>query len=277
MYVFEPHLNGRPIPSCPPVPPVPSSIEIHERWQSQELSSSLTALRKSRPTGDGYSSGGSSRRGVSRGAGRVAEREWPAAEEEEEGEARRAHVFSTSGGVEERKQQRRQGSATAVAAPTMDPLAGREISDIDRRLGELHEFLKRAKEGGLGALPLPPAPPSTAESRSPRPLASVIAPEVAVSPPPAGGAAGDDDEDAARLSGSIPAAAAESRTFELSEEKSQSSPPPPAADVAGQVGGVQRKSGSRSVDDGDDAGVVENWQQGGGAGSGAWHVDEVEE
>ncbi|CAM9819590.1 unnamed protein product [Ectocarpus fasciculatus] len=44
--------------------------------------------------------------------------------------------------------------------------AGREISDIDRRLGELHEFLKRAKEGrggeGVGAglpLPLPPPPP----------------------------------------------------------------------------------------------------------------------
>ena len=36
--------------------------------------------------------------------------------------------------------------------------AGREITDIDRRLGELHEFLKRAKAGvGTGVrVPLPP-------------------------------------------------------------------------------------------------------------------------
>lgn len=36
-------------------------------------------------------------------------------------------------------------------------VTGREISDIDRRLGELHEFLKRAKAGGV---PLPPPSPN---------------------------------------------------------------------------------------------------------------------
>lgn len=46
---------------------------------------------------------------------------------------------------------------------TADREAGREISDIDRRLGELHEFLRRAKAGGGGGAggggsPLPPPP-----------------------------------------------------------------------------------------------------------------------
>ncbi|CAM9760289.1 unnamed protein product [Scytosiphon promiscuus] len=41
--------------------------------------------------------------------------------------------------------------------------AGREISDIDRRLGELHDFLRRAKEGGVG-LGVAGASPAGAEA-----------------------------------------------------------------------------------------------------------------
>ena len=52
-----------------------------------------------------------------------------------------------------------------------DTGGGRDISDIDRRLGELHEFLMRAKAGGGGArVPLPlPVPPPMAEGSRPAP------------------------------------------------------------------------------------------------------------
>lgn len=79
--------------------------------------------------------------------------------------------------------------ATAVEEKEDGRAGGREISDIDRRLGELHEFLKRAKAGGIAgareAKDLPPPRPPTAGQVSV--VAAGVAATVVVSgdlPPP---------------------------------------------------------------------------------------------
>ncbi|CAM9773157.1 unnamed protein product [Ectocarpus sp. 13 AM-2016] len=114
--------------------------------------------------------------GVAVGGVRATERKG-----QEEGRRRAFFSASSSSSIQQQKEEPRlRGAASdAPAGVGQDPQeppslaggggggemeAGREISDIDRRLGELHEFLKRAKEGGgVGAglpLPLPPPPPS---------------------------------------------------------------------------------------------------------------------
>lgn len=65
-------------------------------------------------------------------------------------------------------------TAGVAYKPSME--AGREISDIDRRLGELHEFLRRAKAGSTGGvLPLPLPPPVAAVQTHPATAAGDIA------------------------------------------------------------------------------------------------------
>ena len=63
---------------------------------------------------------------------------------------------TSSGRVAENVQGR--GDPAPAERDAAGAEAGREITDIDRRLGELHEFLKRAKAGvGTGVrVPLPP-------------------------------------------------------------------------------------------------------------------------
>ncbi|CAN0194090.1 unnamed protein product, partial [Ectocarpus sp. 12 AP-2014] len=96
---------------------------------------------------------------------------------QEEGRRRAFFSASSSSSIQQQQEEPRLRDAASDAPAGVGPdpqeppsfaggemEAGREISDIDRRLGELHEFLKRAKEGGgVGAglsLPLPPPPPS---------------------------------------------------------------------------------------------------------------------
>lgn len=240
-----PHPNGR-----------PDLALATDHRQSQELSSSLATRRESNANGDSYGSGSGFRHtntGGGRGAEAAVGEEGAAAEGG--GEARRAYG-SSSGADEEKPPQRRSSTAAASGA---DAQAGREISDIDRRLGELHEFLKKAKEGGLGALPLPPPPPTTTTTTStvePR-RSQAAAASAATSPPPTA-AAGNEG---VRLSGFT--AAAESTMLELLEDKPRS---PSAAGMGGEVGRVSRRNGGSGSSNND--GGVPNWQ-GGGAGEGA--------
>eukprot|EP00903_Cladosiphon_okamuranus_P009943 g9436.t3 len=215
--------------------------------KSQELSTSLAASRKSSTNGDSHGSA-SNFRPVNTAEKRRADTtgDHPASAGDQA--CRRNHLSSLRG--EGNPQQHRNSISPAAG---MDAQAGREISDIDRRLGELHEFLKRAKEGGLGALPLPPPPPPvTTKSLSSQPASKLDASTAVMSPP---------------------AEAAESAAFELRAEESRS---PPAADSGGRVGRP------RSIDE-DDADVLQRWQEGGGAGqgsaakAGAWRVDEIQQ
>ena len=228
------------------------------------------ALRKNNANGDSYSSGGSFRHASGGEGGRSAETTAGDSTTGEGERARRRHVAPSVG--EEKQRQQRQRQSGAATAPDMDAQAGREISDIDRRLGELHEFLKRAKEGGLGALPLPPPPPLTAESRLSQ-SPSVVDPSGSMRPPPAAEAGDEEARSSVPTAAAAAAAGAESTALELRDERSQS---PPATDVGGQVGGLQKSGGSGGVDD-----AVHSWQEAGGAGHGTaagggdWHVDDV--
>ena len=261
-------------------PRPPPRPEPRERAQSQEFSSSLAALERRNANGDASKNGSDFRHADAGEARRAGTTGGAVAETEEvEDAVGRACVSSLLGGSGrgrgERQQQRRGSRSTTSTASGMDEQAGREISDIDRRLGELHEFLKRAKEGGLGALPLPPPPPPATTESQPSQPTSVVDSFSATRPPPAA-ATVDEGE---RLSEAT-VVAAESAVVELREEES---PSPPAADRVGHAGGSPSKGGgSRSIDE-DGADAVCNWQEGGGAGdgseagSGAWRGDDIEE
>lgn len=124
--------------------------------------------------------------------------------------------------------------------------AVRDISDIDRRLGELHDFLRRAKAGGGGAgagVPLPfPLPPPVAGSR------------------PANSTAGNEDPETQQP---VSPTQREQNTAPLLP------PPPPSRSFEAAAGGpVEFSSGSMSVAVGDEEGD-DGAEDGSGGGGGS--------
>jgi len=182
----------------------------------------------------------------------------PAAAEEREQEREISSPFEAGhGGPQDRGSSRRDHRASGA-----DTDAGREISDIDRRLGELHEFLRRAKEGGVGGLPLPPLPPHP----PPPPLTPAE-----LKPP---------HESPSIDASSSPGPAADGR----SPPRRDGSEAVASAAVDGRGGGVTRSGSTLRGSDRSDGGDVERSPQRGAVGenseaggSRAWQMGGEEE